>query len=166
MAQLDLAAEDPMPMELLSMAAGPIAPVGDGPLVEAEGGDDRLDGTAVAEECDHEGHQVDVRLEPVERGVAGGGEGGATGRASITEFLAAMDGDVAEAELASCGAVGVVAELGVRVHRWFPRDTVWRPCLEECLMGPRLSRPYSPNHGSVGCYRKVEDAAKYWERGV
>ena len=44
MPQLDLPSEDPMLVELLAMAAGPIAPVGDGPLVEAEGGDDRLDG--------------------------------------------------------------------------------------------------------------------------
>ena len=35
-------------MDGLSMAAGPVAPVGDGPLVEAEGGDDRLDRAAVA----------------------------------------------------------------------------------------------------------------------
>ncbi len=64
-----------------------------------------------------------------------------------------MDDDVAEAELPSCGAVGVVAELALRVHRSFPRDAVWRPCPEECLMGPRFSSPYRPNHGSVGCYR-------------
>jgi hypothetical protein len=30
--------------------AGPVAPVGDGPLVEAEGGDDGLDRAAVAEQ--------------------------------------------------------------------------------------------------------------------
>ena len=124
------------------MAAGPIAPIGDGPLVEAEGGDDRLDGTAMAEQGDHEGHQIDGLLEPVERGIAGGGEGAAAGGASITPFLAAMDGDVAEAELAPCGAVGVVAELALRVHRCPSRGTVWRPCLEECLMDPRFSSPY------------------------
>src|SRR5947209_6721106 len=119
-----------MLMEPLAMAAGPIPPVGDGPLVEAEGGDDRLDRAAVAEERDHEGHQVDGSLQPVERGVASSGEGAAAGGASITPLLAAMDGDVAQAESPPCGAVGVVAELALRVHRYFPRDKVWRPCLE------------------------------------
>src|SRR3954454_6373529 len=113
MPQLDLASKDPMLMEELTMAAGPVTPVGDGPFVEAEGGDDRLDGTAVAEEGDHEGHQVDGLLEPVERSIAGGGECATAGGASVTPFLAAMDGDVAQAELASCGAVGVAAELAL-----------------------------------------------------
>ena len=141
MPQLDLALKDPMLVELLTMAAGPIAPVGDGPLVEPEGGDDRLDRTAMAEEGDHEGHQIDGLLESVERSIAGGGEGATAGGASVTPFLAAMDGDVAEAELASCGAVGVVAELALRVHRCSSRDTVWRPCLEECWVDPRFSSP-------------------------
>ena len=56
MPQLDLPSEDPMVREPPSMAAGAIAPIGDGPLIEAEGGDDGLDGTAVAEECDRDGH--------------------------------------------------------------------------------------------------------------
>ena len=131
-----------MLVEPLTVAAGPIAPVGDGPLVEPEGGDDRLDRTAMAEQGDHEGHQIDGLLESVERSIAGGGEGAAADGASITPFLAAMDGDVAEAELASCGAFEVVAELALRVHRHLPRDTVWRPCLEECWMDPRFSSPY------------------------
>ena len=37
--------------------------------------------------------------------------------AAVAPLLAAMDADVAEAELPACGAVGVVAELGLRVHR-------------------------------------------------
>ncbi len=47
-------------MELPSMAAMPITPVGDGPFVEAKGGDDRLDGTAMTEERDHEGDQIEL----------------------------------------------------------------------------------------------------------
>ena len=137
--QLDLPSEDPMVVELAGVSAGPVAPVGDGPLVEPEGGDDRLDRTAVAEQGDHEGHQIGGLLEPVERGVAGGGEGPAAGRASVAAFLAAMDADVAEAELAPCGAVGVVAELALRVHRCASRGKVWRPCLEECWVDPRFS---------------------------
>jgi hypothetical protein len=95
MAQLDPPSEDPMLMELLAAAAGPIAPIGDGPLAEAEGGDDRPGGTAVAEQCDHEGDQIGGFLEPVERRVASGGEGAAASEASITPVFAAMDGDVA-----------------------------------------------------------------------
>ena len=112
MAQFDLPLKDPMVVELPGVAAGPVAPVGDGRFVEAEGGDDRLDRAAVAEQSDHEGHQVGGLLEPVGRGVAGGGEGPAAGQASVTAVFPAMDADVAEAELAPCGAVGVVAELG------------------------------------------------------
>ena len=126
----------------LAVPAGPVAPVGDGPLVEPEGGDDRLDRTAVAEQGDHDGHQVDGLLEAVERGVAGGGEGAAAGRAAVAPFLAAMDADVAEAELAPCGAVGVVAELGSAGPSVSLRGTVWRPCLEECSVDPRFSSPY------------------------
>mgnify|MGYP003429393401 CR=1 FL=1 len=39
MAQIDPPSEDPMLMELLAVTAGAIAPIGDGPLIEAEGGD-------------------------------------------------------------------------------------------------------------------------------
>src|SRR4051794_6867320 len=88
-----------MLVELVSVSAGPVPPVGDGALVEPEGGDDGLDGTAMAEECDDEGDQVGGDLEPVEGRIASGGEGPATDGAAIPPFLAAMDGDVAEAEL-------------------------------------------------------------------
>ncbi len=47
MPQLDPALKDPMVVELASVSAGPITPVGDGAFVEPEGGDDGLDGTAV-----------------------------------------------------------------------------------------------------------------------
>ena len=81
------------------------------------------------------------------------GEGAVADGTSVTPFLAAMDGDVAEAELASCGAGGVVAELALRVHRSTSRGRVWRPCLEECWMDPRLSSPY-PNFTGA-CIRKT-----------
>ena len=44
--------------------------------------------------------------------------------------------------LPACGAVGVVAELGLRVHRCVSRGTVWRPCPEGCSMDPRFSSRY------------------------
>src|SRR5206468_6427311 len=105
-----------------------------------------------------EGHQIGGRLEAVEQRVAGGGEGPAAGRASVAAFLAAMDADVAQAELAPYGAVGVVAELALRVHRCASRGKVWRPCLEECRADPRFSSPYPPNHGSMGCYPTAPDS--------
>src|SRR3954467_3561387 len=45
-----------------------------------------------------------------------------------------------------------------------PRDTVWRPCLEECLVGPRFSSPYPSNHGSMGCYPgRMELKKRLWQ---
>ena len=48
-----------MLVDVLAVPAGPVAPVGDGPLVEPEGGDDRLERAAVAEQGEHEGDQVE-----------------------------------------------------------------------------------------------------------
>src|SRR3954451_25149262 len=84
-------------------------------------------------------------LEPVEGRIASGGEGPATDGAAIPPSLAAMDGDVAEAESAPCGAIEVVAGLALRVHRHLPPDTGLRPCLEKCLVDPRISIPYPPH---------------------
>src|SRR3982751_3056513 len=106
--RLHLLLEDPVLVDPAGVPAGAVAPVGDGPLVEAEGGDDGLDGAAMAEEWHDDGEQIGGCLEPVERGIAGGGEGAAAGRAAIPPLLAAMDEDVAEAELAPCGTAGVV----------------------------------------------------------
>ena len=54
-------------------------------------------------------------------------------------FLAIMHADVAEPELPACGAVGVAAGLGERVHRRPFVGTVWRPCSGRCLMDPRFA---------------------------
>ena len=56
-----------MLVEELAVSAGAVAPVGDGPLVEPEGGDDGLDRTAVSEQGDDDGDQVERRLQAVER---------------------------------------------------------------------------------------------------
>lgn len=111
--------------EALTMVARPIAPVGDGALVEPESDDDDLHRTAVAEQSDHDGHQVDGFLEAVERCVARGGEGLATGGAARAALLPAMHSDVVETEPPECGAIGVVAELCERVHRYPCPSTVW-----------------------------------------
>src|SRR5262245_57297675 len=116
MSQLDLSLKDNLLVQLLAVSTGPVPPGGDGPLVEPETGDDGLHRTAVAEQRDHERHQVERFLEAVERGVAGRGEGLAAGEATITLFLAAMHADVTQPLLAACGALGVVAGLGVTRH--------------------------------------------------
>src|SRR4051812_44765842 len=140
--QLDLPAQDVMLMEVLPVPTSPIAPGGDGPLVEAEGGDDRLERTAMAEQGESYGHHLGRLLEAVERGVMGGGESSVTGGAAVAPLLAAVDADVAEPELPPSGAVGVVAELVLRVHRRSLWGTVWRSCPEGCWVGPRFSRGY------------------------
>ena len=71
----------------------------------------------MAEQGQHDEHQLGRFLETVERGVMSGGEGSATGDAAVVPLLAAVNPDVAAAELPPCGALGVVAELGLRVHR-------------------------------------------------
>src|SRR4051812_1591557 len=125
-----------MLVEPLTVLTGPVAPAGDRPLVEPEGGDDGLDRAAVAEQRDHDRHQVDGSLEAGERGVAGGGEGPAAGGAAKAALFLTVHADVAEAGLPACGAIGVVAELRKRVHRYPCRSTVWRPCPEGCSVGP------------------------------
>jgi hypothetical protein len=157
MPQLHLPLKDDMLVEALAVSAGPVSPVGDGALVEPERDNDGLHRTAVAKEGDDDRHQVHGFLEAVERGVAGGGEGLAAGGTAVTVLLAAMDADVPQAELAPCSAVGVVAALGERVHQYPSRGTVWRSCLEECLVDPRFARGYPPLHDSMGCYRENLD---------
>ena len=53
---------DQVGMETLAMPAGSVLPGGDGPLIEAEGGDDRLRRAAVAEQSQHDVYQVGRHL--------------------------------------------------------------------------------------------------------
>ena len=115
--QVNLPAQDQLLVKALTMTARPIPSGGDRPLIEPEGDDDGLHRTVVAEQSNHDGHQVDGFLEAVERRVARGGESLAAGEASVTALLPAMHVDVAESELSAYGAIGVVAELSERVHR-------------------------------------------------
>src|SRR5207248_9137484 len=103
------ATEDVVLMDASGGTAAPVPPVGDGPLVEAEGGDDRLQRAAVAEQGQHDGHQVGRLLEAEEWGIAGLGEGAVAGGAAVAPLRAAMHADVAEPEVPACGAGGVVA---------------------------------------------------------
>src|SRR5512135_3781905 len=109
-----------MLMEVLAVPACPVPPGGDGAFIEPEGRDDRLQRAAVAEQGQHDRHQLGRLLEAVERGIMGSREGPATGGTAVTPFLAAVDAEVTEPKLPACGAVGVGAELSLRVHRGSP----------------------------------------------
>ena len=63
----------------------------------------------------------------VQGSAAGLGEGAATGGTSVAAVGAALDVDVALSDPPPCGAVEVVAELGLRVHRQRSPGAVWRP---------------------------------------
>src|SRR5262249_54887385 len=144
-------------VEVQAVPAGPVAPGSDGPLVVAVGGNDRLERAAVAEQGQHDGHQVGRRLEPVERDISRLGEGAAAGRAAVASLGAAMHADVADPELPACGAVGAVAESVLRVHRRSLGGTVWLPCPQGSLMDPYFSSGYHYHHGSLGCYPREDD---------
>jgi len=60
--------------------------------------------------------------------------------APVSPLYLAMNADVALAEPPPSGAVGVVAELGERIHQVFCKDKVWRPYPRECSMDPHFSR--------------------------
>src|SRR5512142_2038253 len=90
------------------------------------------------------------------------GEGPNTGGTAVTPLFAAVDADVSEPALPACGAVGVVAELGLRVQRRSSRGTVWRPCSEGCSVDPRFPSLNHPHHGALGCYRSSFGRIQFW----
>jgi hypothetical protein len=67
----------------LAVLAGPRLPGGAGALVEPEGGDDRLERTAVAQQGHDERDQFAGGLEPEEGRADGGGAGPPAGGAAI-----------------------------------------------------------------------------------
>ena len=133
-------------MEVLAVPAGPLLPARDGAFVEAEGGDDGLHGAAVAEQSGHGGDRLRRGLQAVEGRAASRGEGLVAGGAAVATLFSTMDADVALTDESPCGAVGVVAELGLRVHRVLSPDAVWLPRLEGCPVGSPVSSPYPPDH--------------------
>src|SRR4051812_44395054 len=122
MLEVDLPALDPMLVQPPAMLARLLLPSGDGPLIEAEGGDDGLQGTAMGEQGQHGGDHVVSDPLAVERGATGGGEGPSPGRTEITLLGATLHADVALSGQPPCGTVEVVAELALRVHRWVSQD--------------------------------------------
>jgi hypothetical protein len=96
----------------------------DGPRIQAKGGDEGLEGTAVAQQGEDDGHQVRSRVHPVAGRALGRGEGLPTGTTAITLLRLAMHAHVSLSPLPSGRTLGVVAKWALRVHRWPPLDAI------------------------------------------
>jgi hypothetical protein len=128
--EIDLPPLHDMGMDVLTMLAGLLLPGGDGPLVKAEGGDDGLKRAAVREQDQHQRNHIVCGPFAVIGRPPGRGEGAATGGAFVASVGAAMNMDAALSDEPSGGAIEVVAELVLRVHRQLAPGLVWRPSLE------------------------------------
>jgi hypothetical protein len=111
-------------MDLLAVLAGAQQPGRYGALIDPESGDDSLERTAVAEQREDDGHQLRGGPQPIERRALSGREGLATGRTALALLRLAIHTNVPLPYLSSGRALGVVAELGLRVHRWPPLDVI------------------------------------------
>ena len=117
--------QDQVLVDLLAVLTRPGLPSRHRALVEAEGGNYRLDRTAVAEQREHDSRDVQPCTQAVEGRALGCREGLATGPALIAPFLLAEHPDVALPDPSSVRAVWVVAELSLRVHRRAPDGVMW-----------------------------------------
>ena len=120
--QVHLAVLDHVLMHPLAVLAGTGQPGGHGALIQAEGGDDGLDRTAVAQQGQHHVSPRPPPLQAVEGRALGGREGLATGGAADSAGPLGYARECSLPLLASGRAVLIVAELGLRVHRWPPLD--------------------------------------------
>ena len=143
MLQIHLALLDDVLMHLLAVVARAHQPGGYGPLIQATGGHERLGRTALAEPGEDQRHQVRRRSQPVEGRARGGGEGLATGRTAIPLLRLAMHADVPLSHLASGTAVRVMAELGLRVHRWPPLNVILLSQVRHVQQDARRTRFFS-----------------------
>src|SRR5688572_8108467 len=107
-----------------AVLAGLAPPVGDGPLVEAEGGNDGRQGAAVSERGDDAQEQGLVVAEAIEGCALGGGEGLAAGQAAEAALLAGVGLDVALVCDAPARAGGVGAEYALGVHGPAPTTAI------------------------------------------
>ena len=115
----------------LSPGAGP--PRGNGPLVKPKGDNDRLQGTAVRQEREHESDGFGWRPQAVECRAFCGTERLVTRRAEKALVLARVDANVALAGLASGGACQIRAECAL-----------WGPCVyPPSRVGERTQRKYA-----------------------
>jgi hypothetical protein len=154
-AQGELPLLDQVPMHLLAVGPGPRLPPRDGPLVQAERGDDGLQRAAVRQQRHHQGHRLGRRPQPVERRPRRRGERPPADRAAVAALEPAMHPDGGGADPAPGGAALTRAELGLRVHRHSAPDAIWPSRRTACAMDPHTS-PWNPRfHGSVGRYHAV-----------
>jgi hypothetical protein len=137
--QVHLALLDEVLMPLLAVLAGATQPGRHGALI----GDDGLERTAVPQQGEDDGPQLRGRPQPIARHTFGGREGLATARTAIALFPWAMHAHVPLAHLASGMALGVVAEWGLRVHRWPPLDVVLRSQVRHVQQVARRPRVFS-----------------------
>jgi hypothetical protein len=120
--QVHLALLDHVLLELLAMLAGTPQPGRYGALIDAEGRDDGLERTAVAQQGKDDGHQLCGGPQPIEWCTFGGRKGLATARTAVALRRLALHSNVPLPHLSSSMALGVVAKLRLRVHRWPPLD--------------------------------------------
>src|SRR5262245_40992673 len=101
--------------------------------LEAPGGDDRLDGTAMHNQGDDQRNQRRVGGLPKEGSPAPRTEGVPANRARVKLFAAVVNGNVALLGLTPCRTGRIRAELLVRIHRASPG---WQT--QEILRGSAL----------------------------
>ena len=113
--EVDLAWLDELVADSLAVLSSAHVLVGHRALIEAEGGDYGLDGTVVAEQGEHESHDVHTCTQAVEGRARGFGKGPAAGSTLVAPLLLAEHPDVAWPDPPSVRSVRVVAELSPRV---------------------------------------------------
>src|SRR5215218_5270970 len=107
-------------MHPLAVLPGTCQPRGHGALIDSAGGDDGLGGTAVAQPSQDERHHIGGRPQSRAGRIFGGGERLATRGTAIALLRWAMHPNVPLPYRSSGRTLGVVAALGLRVHRWPP----------------------------------------------
>src|SRR5262249_57391271 len=119
-----------------AVGAGLVLPIGDGALVQAEGGDDGGQGAAVGEQGDDAQEEGLVLVQAVEGRALGRGEGLAAGGTAEAPVLVGVDLDVAVAADASVRAIRVVAEYALGVHGLIPTGAM--------AVAARQNLPWTP----------------------
>ncbi len=135
-----------MLMHLVRVLSSALQPGSDGAFMEAKDSHNRLGWTAMGQQEQHNRDQIDRVMQTIERRSGAGGKGCSTGFAAIAVLFLAMDGNVALADLASCGTVQVVAKLHHRVHQGSPSDERCKSRHGGCQMNPVFSSARSSNH--------------------
>jgi len=130
----------------VAVPAGPIEPVGDRAFVEAEGGDDGLDGAAVGEQRDDKRDSLSRGAQAVKGRTAALGEGLATLPAEETTLFLGMHADVAFTRLPSGRTVHIRTECLCGVHDGSPLDRIACSVIEDALWTHSFLL-FNPHHG-------------------